>query len=218
MENFKTKKGTIIPLMTLQGKAYLQVAWRILWFREENPLGRIETTCLESSEKHALYTASIYIPEKVNDINHWIKLSDAVKREDYAHFKDAHEKAQTGAIGRALALCGYGTQFTDDLEEGDRLADSPLTLTKNGPRPIVADQPTVEDGNLEPAHYKVPFGKYQQRTLEELYGSVGPDAIADYIDYIKSSAVKKNQPVTGPAAEFIMNATIFLKAMEGPAL
>ncbi len=31
----------------------------------------------------------------------------------------------TGAVGRALAYCGYGTQFAPELEEGNRLADAP---------------------------------------------------------------------------------------------
>lgn len=34
----------------------------------------------------------------------------------------------TGAIGRALAMCGYGTQFAPELEEGPRLADSPYPV------------------------------------------------------------------------------------------
>ena len=36
------------------------------------------------------------------------------------------EKAETGSIGRALALLGYGTQFcADELDEGDRIVDAP---------------------------------------------------------------------------------------------
>jgi hypothetical protein len=42
-------------------------------------------------------------------------------------FKDYLEKAETGAIGRALAMCGYGTQFTgDELDEGVRIVDAPV--------------------------------------------------------------------------------------------
>jgi len=51
----------------------------------------------------------------------------AYKSEKAASFPDYIEKCETGAIGRALAMVGYGTQFTgDELNEGDRLADSPV--------------------------------------------------------------------------------------------
>lgn len=127
MNTFRTPKGTELPLTSLKGKDYLQVAWRIVWFREVYPLGRIDTECVEVSEKHAVYKAHISIP---NERGEYVKLADADKREDAGHFGDFREKAQTGAIGRALALCGFGTQFTEDLDEGDRIVDSPFKLGK----------------------------------------------------------------------------------------
>lgn len=124
MSEFKTKKGTMLPLMQLQGKDYLLVAHRIQWFREDYPLGRFESRCIESTAQYVVYQADVSIPNSDGD---YIKLADAIKREDYSHFRDAHEKAQTGAIGRALALIGYGTQFTGtELDEGNRLADAPV--------------------------------------------------------------------------------------------
>ena len=38
--------------------------------------------------------------------------------------------AETGAIGRALALCGYGTQFSTELEESN-VVDSPVDTIAN---------------------------------------------------------------------------------------
>jgi len=48
------------------------------------------------------------------------------KTENAASFADYLEKAETGAIGRALVALGYGTQFTDDLDEDERVVDSPV--------------------------------------------------------------------------------------------
>jgi hypothetical protein len=45
---------------------------------------------------------------------------------------DFAEKAETGAIARALAVAGYGTEAALDLDEGtdqDRIADSPVSGT-----------------------------------------------------------------------------------------
>lgn len=203
----KTPKGSELPLLNLKGKAYLQVAHRLVWFREDHPDWSIETEYVSVTDKAA--TARAVIKDGSGRV-----IATGHKFENQQGFPDFLEKSETGAIGRALALCGYGTQFTDDLEEGERIVDSPVQ-TKNGPRPIVADQPTAADGNLEPTQYKISFGKWAQRTLEEVHRNHGSDAIWDYIDYIKDSAKKKNQQVTGAAAEFVVRATEFLKAMDG---
>ena len=45
-------------------------------------------------------------------------------------FPDYIEKAETGAIGRALAMCGYGTLQAPEFDEQDRLADAPIEKRK----------------------------------------------------------------------------------------
>ncbi len=44
-------------------------------------------------------------------------------------FSDYIEKAETGAIGRALAALGYGTQFAPEFNEEHRIVDSPVERT-----------------------------------------------------------------------------------------
>jgi hypothetical protein len=44
------------------------------------------------------------------------------KKETEAGFPDYIEKAETGAIGRALAMCGYGTLQAPEFDKQDRLA------------------------------------------------------------------------------------------------
>jgi hypothetical protein len=39
---------------------------------------------------------------------------------------DFGPKAETGAIGRALAALGFGTQFAIELSEDDRIVDTPV--------------------------------------------------------------------------------------------
>jgi len=120
MSIFKTPKGSELPILDMRGKPYLQVAYRLVWFREERPLWTIET------EPVALTDNSSYFKATIRDESGRI-MATGHKFEDKQGFADHREKAETGAIGRALALVGYGTQFcADELDEGQRLADSPM--------------------------------------------------------------------------------------------
>jgi len=105
---------------------YLNVAGRVLWFRLEHPDWTIKTKLIKLSDKNAIFRAQIIDKEGK-------MISIATKQENIQNFKDFIEKAETGAIGRALALAGYGTQFTGELDEGLRLADAPVKVAKETP-------------------------------------------------------------------------------------
>ena len=119
MSSFKTPKGTTLPILNLKGKDYLQVAHRLVWFREERSDWRIETEFVALDDQSCI--AKAIIRNESGQI-----MATAHKREDRGHFPDFMEKAETGAIGRALAYCGYGTQFcADEIDEGVRIVDAP---------------------------------------------------------------------------------------------
>lgn len=122
---YKTDKGTEIPLIDLKGKEYLQVAHRLILLVESHENYQINTEFLNLTDTSAVVKAQILIIDK--DGITIVKSATATKSETKAGFADFIEKAETGAIGRALALLGIGTQFcTQDMDEGDRLADAPL--------------------------------------------------------------------------------------------
>lgn len=106
-------------LMDLKGKSYLQVMWRLVWFREEKPLWNIETKLERLEDNHAVFSAKIYDETGVQK-------SSGYGSEGLKDFKDFIEKAETKAVGRALAMLGYGTQFAPEMDEGDRIVDSPV--------------------------------------------------------------------------------------------
>jgi hypothetical protein len=123
MKTFKTPiKHTELPLLNLKGKDYLQVAHRIVWFRETHPDWTIKTQINFSDESYSQARAEILNAEGR-------LIASAHKSETAKGFADHLEKSETGAIGRALALCGFGTQFcADEIDEGVRLADSPVNI------------------------------------------------------------------------------------------
>jgi hypothetical protein len=176
MTTFKTPNGTQLPMLNLKGKDYLQVAHRLVWMREVMPKASIETSFIILEESHAICRA--IIKDESGQL-----LATATKREDQKHFPDFMEKAETGAIGRALALCGFGTQFAPELDEGERVVDGPLTKKTNAPRDGV---------------YRIPFGKYIDQTIEE----AGLDNIFNYASWLHKSLAEKGEKPKPDVEEF----------------
>ena len=110
-------------LMDLKGKKYLQVMWRLVWFRQDKPNWCIDTKLEQLTDNHAVFSA------KILDENGMQKAS-GYGSESVKDFRDFIEKAETKAIGRALAMLGYGTQFAPELDEGERIVDSPVPAPK----------------------------------------------------------------------------------------
>lgn len=111
-------------VMSLKGKDYLQVAHRVVRFRYMNPTATIYTEVEQIGETH-------YV--KATIAEGYDVRATAYKEVKFggkgAAAQYPLECAETGAIGRALALCGFGT-LSGDLDESDQLADSPLVTGK----------------------------------------------------------------------------------------
>jgi hypothetical protein len=208
----KTSKGTELPLLNLRGKDYLEVKYRLVWFREEHPHWSIETEFVSVTDKSACAKATVR-----DDAGRVIATSH--KFENERGFPDFLEKAETGAIGRALALIGYGTQFcADELDEGDRIVDSPVTSRPAGsgvsspavPGVIGAQSESVPlsggserddegpglkrgDMPVDPGEFQVPFGKkYKGKKVSE----IPQQEIEGYLSWLEAEAAKKRAPLS----------------------
>jgi transposase-like protein len=89
------------------------------WFRKDHPYWGIVTKCVQLAGKAVVMKAIIKNAEERI-------IATARKKETEAGFPDYIEKAETGAVGRALAMCGYGTLQAPEFDEAERLADSPV--------------------------------------------------------------------------------------------
>lgn len=118
-------------LTRLKGKEYLEVKWRLVWLRTEHPNATIDTRLerLDAGPDHplAVFSARVAIPDG-GSATGW-------GQEEPKDFPDYLEKAETKALGRALAALGYGTQFCEDFDfaGGDegRVVDAPVA--RRGP-------------------------------------------------------------------------------------
>lgn len=135
----------VMQIKNKNGSAdYLPVQWRLVWFRSLCPEGEIVTEMLhldldrETEEEAYAWNNETRRSEKVIKRANGLAVFRAVvkdgkggiasgtKSEKAASFPDYIEKAETGAIGRALAALGYGTQFAPELNEEHRIVDAPV--------------------------------------------------------------------------------------------
>lgn len=138
----KTKNGIELTMLDLKGKQYLPVAQRILWMRDEHPLWSITTEIVSVTAEYALVKATVTAAATESRVS----IVVATAHQDcYAkEFPDHVAKAETSAIGRALAIAGYGTQFAQELEEGERISDAPQDEKKKSPvKPIDSTSMTL---------------------------------------------------------------------------
>ena len=141
MKTVTTPKGTALPLVNLKGKDYLMVGHRLQWFNETETNFRIETDFLLVDDDQTVARAVVTVFDKEGKE---LKRASATKRETKKDFSDHTEKAETSAVGRALAMLGYGTQFAlSDLDEGDRIADSPVVDTKGSVASLAGTKDTA---------------------------------------------------------------------------
>ena len=126
-------------LEDIKGKQYLGVRWRIAWFRAEHPDGSIDTEMVERTPDQAIFRA------KVESMTGGKATGWGSETQD--DFGDFIEKAETKAIGRALAALGYGTQFCVDFDEGGAVTDAPVERKQAG-RPA-APTPRATPPNAE---------------------------------------------------------------------
>ena len=107
------------------GADYLEVKWRVYWLRTQHPDAIISTEMISHENSVAVFKAQVTIPGG-GSATGW-------GSEGYDDFRDYLEKAETKALGRALAALGFGTQFTPDFDfaEGqEKVVDAPVRLAR----------------------------------------------------------------------------------------
>lgn len=174
----------LIQLKSSDGsKDYLPVNWRLVWFREAYPHGTIETEMVhldldrQTEEEVFVWSSEKRRSEKVTKQDKGFVVFKATvkdgiggiatgtKSEKAASFNDFIEKAETGAIGRALAALGFGTQFAPELDEAHRIVDAPVERTANAGNNSAA--PTPDDS--------APATEQQLSSIKKLCQHIGKE-------------------------------------------
>lgn len=109
----------------LKGQQYLEVKWRVVWFREEHPEGYIKTELVEHDAQGGLAVFRAQAGYTLADGRE--VYATGYGSETRKDFGDYLEKSETKSVGRALAMLGYGTAQAMELDEGERaVVDSPV--------------------------------------------------------------------------------------------
>ena len=112
-------------LSRVNGSEYLEVKWRLVWLRDQHPDAVIETELVTHHGDTAVFRARVVVPGG-GAATGW-------GSETKQDFRDYVEKAETKAIGRALAALGFGTQFCNDHDFGSaagRVVDAPVKVSQ----------------------------------------------------------------------------------------
>jgi hypothetical protein len=161
------------------GAAYLQVKDRVLWFRHEHPQGSITTEMLRLDDTTAVFKAEVTVPTRdENDEPSFSWVATGHGSETAGDWRDYIEKAETKAIGRALAAAGFGTQAAFE-EAPERPADSPVA--RDAPRTQIPAPPARENRqsaqSTAPARAREPQGQkialQQVREITSLFDVLG---------------------------------------------
>jgi hypothetical protein len=110
-------------LTRVNGSDYLEVKWRLVWMRDRFPDAAVETELVSHIDDTAVFRARVTLPNG-GSATGW-------GTESASGFRDYLEKAETKALGRALAALGFGTQFCPDFEFGaaaGRVVDTPVKV------------------------------------------------------------------------------------------
>jgi hypothetical protein len=110
-------------LTKVSGRDYLEVKWRLVWLRSVHPDAQIETELVQHQNHSAVFKAKVTVSSGASATGWGSEASD--------DFGDYLEKAETKALGRALAALGFGTQFCPDFDFGaeqQRVVDSPVDI------------------------------------------------------------------------------------------
>lgn len=158
-------------LTRVNGSDYLEVKWRLVWLRDQHPDASVQTELVSHSDNTAVFRAQVVIPGG-GSATGW-------GSETAGDFRDYLEKAETKAIGRALAALGFGTQFCPDFEFGaavGRVVDAPVKVANRSRTTAPADrQDTASVAAIGPDQ---PATQRQLRYLQAVAREAGLDGAA----------------------------------------
>ena len=189
-------------LMQLKGRDYLNVQNRLLWFiRDQRALivaGLAQAPYVVRSELVEMDREQGWAHFKtfVRDVlGNEVTMYGSEAAKD---FPDFAEKASTKSLGRALLALGYGTAFAPEMDEGDRVVDSPVDRR---PRPQAAPSAGARGANPQApvrevsavyagaANDETPATEKQMASIHKLCEALGKPEPPAAVSYLRAKEI-----------------------------
>jgi len=224
-------------MMSLKGKAYLDVANRLLWFvRDQRDfIVRGCATCnyiirselVEQDRQAGFAQFKTYVRDVLGNEATMYGSETAKDFGDYA------EKASTKSLGRALAMLGYGTAAAPEMDEGDRIVDTPIERkpqpAQPQQRPFTAHPPVIRPAVDEPGEKRKqqlqrqndaelaeqPWPFLQDVELRNALNKRNIRDVAAVTAFVASATHKLHEPVTYADRDVCLAAATSLEGLAG---
>lgn len=124
---------------------------------------------------------------------------------------NAFMKCETKAKRRVtLSICGLNMLDESEVESIPQVQTVSATVSNPSREPVQAQV------QHQSSVYRVDFGKWEHRTLDEILHAHGREAIVSYLLFLHDSAKKKGQTIdpNGKAGTFIRQAEAFLAELD----
>lgn len=181
---------------------YMDVKFRLLWFRLHRPNGKVEPELISVDEKSAVVCCKIF-NDRSDPSNQFVAKSYAQRFKSEEKFGDRFlEIAETAAVGRALASAGYGTQFcgAQDMFNGD-MVDSPVDLAdQEDATPVeavssrvyheVTPAPDPKPATVQQAQQRKPTPETPAQTTGQTPQPPKLETIDDYLNHMTLEEAK----------------------------
>lgn len=119
----------------IQGKEYVLVADRILFFNEEYPAGSISTELVSNWDSEKIVVKATVMPDVEIPQRIFTGYSQTVIGQGMVNKSAALENAETSAVGRALAMLGIGV--IESVASVDEMVKAGVNVTTH-----TEEQPT----------------------------------------------------------------------------
>lgn len=180
-------------IVKIRGNDYAPVAIRIEKFREDFPLESgvsIDTEIVQLDEQAATVVAKIKSPEGVVLASGSARCTIDMARKSEGRYL---ERAETSAIGRALANAGYNTNAFLNDEDEQYLADAPIERAKSW---LAEDE--ARQNFLKFAYESLPDSKRNKESVCAILGVVELDKFSgtkkEAFKLIKESGEQTSEP------------------------
>ena len=228
MQNEKKDKSLKKKAVTIQGKSYVLVADRIIFFNEQYLNGTIQTqimTDLNFEQGNSIVMKAIITPDMDKPTRYFTGYSQEVIGQGYINKTSALENAETSAVGRALAMMGIGVidsiASVDEIKKAEnRKSENIINNTKqhftnSSYEKKYDDKPWLSEGQLsqmlkfiEDGHIELVKKRMTEYKIRKTYQEKLNDAFNNV------SSETKEKPLIQQIKDKILNGEPFINDVD----